>query len=416
MKLKRAKEQDCAEFVLPNRSDAVTIVRPSGERVQARVAECDGEQLLVALMFRADRPLDDGRLSELQLEYTNPRGRIRLRGTVTLVDRELLRFRDLQQPETIQQREYVRVQSSRPVLVVTGGSQGTVQTYSVDISGGGMLLAGPSTLKVGEQVQFRLTTAKGTPPISGVGTIVRADSEGRRALCFDEIAEGEHRRLVRFIFECQRAERRRGLEGGAGGRRLPSRAPRSSEEGGAGGRRLPSRAPRSSEEGGAGGRRLPSRAPRSSEEGGAGGRRLPSQTPRSSEEGGAGGRRLPSQTPRSSEEGGAGGRRLPSRAPRSSEEGGAGGRRLPSQTPRSSEEGGAGGRRLPSQTPRSSEEGGAGGRRLPSQTPRSSEEGGAGGRRLPSRAPRSSEEGGAGGRRLPSQTPRSSDEMSGHGR
>ena len=33
-----------------------------------------------------------------------------------------------------------------------------------------------------------------------------------RAICFDEIAEGDHRRLVRYIFECQRAERRRGLE------------------------------------------------------------------------------------------------------------------------------------------------------------------------------------------------------------
>jgi hypothetical protein len=218
MKLGRAKARDRGELVLPKRSDAVTIVRPSGERVQARIAECDGEQLLVALMFRAERPLDDGRLNELQLEYTNPRGRVRLRGTVTLVDRELLRFRELQAPETIQQREYVRVQSTRPVLVITGGSGGTVQTYSVDLSGGGMLLAGPSTLKVGEQVQFRLTTTKGTPPITGVGTVVRADTHGRRALCFDEIAEGEHRRLVRFIFECQRAERRRGLERRGNGR------------------------------------------------------------------------------------------------------------------------------------------------------------------------------------------------------
>jgi hypothetical protein len=218
MKLKRAKEQDRTELVLPKRSDAVTIVRPSGERVQARVAECDGEQLLVALMFRIERPLNDGRLNELQLEYTSPRGRVRLRGAVTIEDRELVRFRELQTPETIQQREYVRVQSTRPVLVITGSSQGTIQTYSVDLSGGGMLLAGPSTLKVGEQVQFRLTTAKGAPPINGVATVVRTDTQGRRALCFDEIAEGEHRRLVRFIFECQRAERRRGLGVGAHGR------------------------------------------------------------------------------------------------------------------------------------------------------------------------------------------------------
>ncbi len=218
MRLRRARAQDRAELVLPERSDAVTIVRPSGERVQARVVEREGEQVLVALMFRVERPLDDGRLDELQLEFTNRRGRVRLQGTVTLEDRELLRFCGLHPLELIQQREYVRVQSTRPVLVLTGSSQGTIQTYSVDLSGGGMLLAGPSTLKVGEQVQFRLTTAKGAPPITGVGTVVRTDTQGRRALCFDEIGEGEHRRLVRFIFDCQRAERRRGLEGSSNGR------------------------------------------------------------------------------------------------------------------------------------------------------------------------------------------------------
>lgn len=218
MRLRRAKEQDHPELMLPERSDAVTIVRPSGERVQARIAERDGEQLLVALMFRVERPLDSRRLDELQLEFTNPRGRVRLQGTVTLEDRELLRFSALHSHELIQEREYVRVPSTRPVLVLTGTSQGTIQTYSVDLSGGGILLAGPSTLKVGEQVEFRLTIAKGAPPITGVGTVVRTDTQGRRALCFDEIAEGEHRRLVRFIFECQRAERRRGLEAGGRGR------------------------------------------------------------------------------------------------------------------------------------------------------------------------------------------------------
>ena len=207
-----------AEIELPERSDPVAVVRPSGERVQARVAARDGSGLLVALMFRAEVPFGPGSLDELVLEFTNSRGRIRLQGTVTLEERELLRFRELHSVELIQQREYVRIQSTRPVLVVTGGEGGTVQTYSVDISGGGMLLAGPSTLKVGEQVEFRLTTAKGDPPIAGVGTVVRTDLQGRRAICFDEIGEGEHRRLVRFIFDCQRAERRRGLESDGRGR------------------------------------------------------------------------------------------------------------------------------------------------------------------------------------------------------
>jgi hypothetical protein len=213
MKLKRSKNQTGAEPPeLPARAEVVTIVRPSGERVQARVAESDGGSLLVALMFRTERPLEASGLDRLVLEFTNERGRIRVQGAVTLEDRELLRFRELQACEVVQQREYVRVPSTRPVTVSAGSSPGSIQTFSVDVSGGGMLLAGPSTLKIGDRVQFRLTTTQGAAPITGSATVVRTDSRGHRAICFDEIGEGDHRRLVRFIFECQRAERRRGLE------------------------------------------------------------------------------------------------------------------------------------------------------------------------------------------------------------
>ncbi len=214
MKLKRSRSQADGELPpLPARAEVVTIVRPSGERVQARVAESDGRSLLVALMFRAERPLQAGGLDELILEFTSERGRMRVQGTVTLEDRELLRFQSLHSLEVIQEREYVRVPSTRPVTVSAGASQGSIQTFSVDVSGGGMLLAGPSTLKIGEQVQFRLSTAQGGTPITGSGTVVRTDARGHRAICFDEIGEGDHRRLVRYIFECQRAERRRGLQG-----------------------------------------------------------------------------------------------------------------------------------------------------------------------------------------------------------
>jgi PilZ domain len=210
MKLIGRKNEAPDEPVLPRRSDTVTLVRPSGERLHARVAECEGGQLLVALTFRVEQPLDDGRLDELVLEFASFRGRIRLRGTVTLEDRELLRFADLHSIEVVQQREYVRVRSARPVLISAGA--GAIQTYTVDLSGGGILLAGPTTLKIGEQISFRLTVTPGAAPIVGTATVVRTDSQGHRAVCFDEIGAGDHRRLVRFIFECQRAERRRGLE------------------------------------------------------------------------------------------------------------------------------------------------------------------------------------------------------------
>jgi c-di-GMP-binding flagellar brake protein YcgR len=100
-----------------------------------------------------------------------------------------------------------------------GNSREKIQSYTVDLSGGGLLLAGPDTLQIGERVEFRISVAQDKQPITGVGRVVRIDSKGRRGVTFTEITEGDRRRLVRFIFDVQRAERRRGLtaEGGHGG-------------------------------------------------------------------------------------------------------------------------------------------------------------------------------------------------------
>ena len=212
MRLGRAKSKPTNELQLPSKSDTVTLVGPTGERIQARIAESEPDTLLVLVMFRPEQPLTPSVLKDLVLEYAGKRGRVRVRGTVSLEDRDLVRFRELYSVEVLQEREFVRVRSTRPVLVSDRRSHSPVQTFSVDVSGGGLLLAGPTTLKIGEQIQFRLTTTPGSAPIVGTGTVVRTDVRGHRAICFDQISEGDHRRLVRFIFECQRTERRRGLE------------------------------------------------------------------------------------------------------------------------------------------------------------------------------------------------------------
>jgi c-di-GMP-binding flagellar brake protein YcgR len=112
----------------------------------------------------------------------------------------------------IQEREYVRVISARPVLVYRGPDQRPISSYTVDVSGGGLLLAGPDTLEVGDRISLQLTIVQGDPPIVGAGEVVRRDARGRRPISFTSISDLDRRRLIRFIFECQRLERRRGLE------------------------------------------------------------------------------------------------------------------------------------------------------------------------------------------------------------
>lgn len=113
-----------------------------------------------------------------------------------------------------QRREYVRLGAKRPVLVYVGHERRAVQTYAVELAGGGLLLAGPDVLDVGDEVEFQLSLVAGSEPVIGRGRVVRSDVRGQRAITFSELSDLNRRRLVRFIFACERAERRRMLEAG----------------------------------------------------------------------------------------------------------------------------------------------------------------------------------------------------------
>ncbi len=118
-----------------------------------------------------------------------------------------------------QRRDYVRLSGKLPVLVYVGSDGRPVHSYSVDLAGGGLLLAGPDVLRIGEDVRFTLTLAPGAEPVRGVGTVVRSDLRGQRAISFTEISDLDRRRVVRHIFERERAEaRERRLQGGGDGR------------------------------------------------------------------------------------------------------------------------------------------------------------------------------------------------------
>lgn len=220
MKLRRSKSGASNKpMALPGPSEAVIVNTAGGGRIPGKVIERGPSTLLVAILVPI-KPFTAKDLDGLVLEYAGPRGRIRLRGTAIVenpAEPDLLRIEGPRSVEVLQEREYVRIQSARPVVVYAGGDRQQVQSYTVDLSGGGLLLAGPDTLKIGDEVRFQLTITPGVTPITGSGRVVRTDSRGRRAVVFEDISDLDRRRLVRFIFECQRSERRRGLEGDYGG-------------------------------------------------------------------------------------------------------------------------------------------------------------------------------------------------------
>jgi PilZ domain len=215
VKLGRSQHTEKSKPVaLPERSQDVTLVPAGGTGLPARVLERGPDTLLVAIMVPIE-PLSYRQLDGLVLEFVAPQGRVRLTGTASIEDPaepDVVRIDGPRSIEVLQEREYVRIKSARPALVYGGPDKLPTQSYTVDLSGGGFLLAGPDTLKIGDEVDFQLTLTPGVLLISGKGRVVRVDAQGRRAVEFESITELDRRRLIRFIFECQRAERQRGLE------------------------------------------------------------------------------------------------------------------------------------------------------------------------------------------------------------
>jgi hypothetical protein len=196
---------------LPPPGSAVELVLADGRRLHGRLGRRQPEGIEVLLLLRA--ALTDSQLRGATLEIKAPNGVVRLGGTAAIQGDDTVLFSTLRLDQTIQRREHVRVRCARPVLVRSAGGGVPIECTTVDLSGGGMLVAGASHLQSGERIEFRIVTSPDAPPITGSGVVVRIDRDGRRAICFDGISEGNQRRLIRFLFECQRQELRRGLEG-----------------------------------------------------------------------------------------------------------------------------------------------------------------------------------------------------------
>lgn len=212
----RQHSDSSTPVVLPARGEAVTLRTSNGGHIPGRVLEQGPDRLQIAILVPT-KPFSARDLDGLVVEFRSPQGRIRLSGACAVPDPsepDLLSLESLRSIEVLQQREYVRINSARPVLVYRAGERLQVSSYTVDLSGSGLLLAGPDTLGPGEEISFQLSLEPRGVPVAGTGRVVRVDDQGRRAVAFTDVSELDRRRLVRFIFACQREERRRGLSSG----------------------------------------------------------------------------------------------------------------------------------------------------------------------------------------------------------
>jgi hypothetical protein len=184
-----------------------TLTTPTGEEVPVRTFE-RGEEVVLVVLVNLDDERESDSVDAARLEYTSRRGLIKLRGEAVFEDPSLIRFHPDGDAEVLQRRDFVRVQTPHTVTV-EAETEGRRRVHTVDLSGGGMLLADDETLGVDQTIRFAISIVTTEIPIEGIARVVRIREDGKRALMFEEIAEHDRQRLIRFVFECMRTARAR---------------------------------------------------------------------------------------------------------------------------------------------------------------------------------------------------------------
>jgi PilZ domain len=184
-----------------------TLTTPAGEALPVRTFE-RGEEVVLVVLVNVEGDRESEPVDSADLEYTSRRGLVKLHGEAVFEDRSLIRFRPHGDAEILQRRDFVRVHTPHPVTLESE-EEGAYRAHTVDLSGGGMLLADADTLAVGQTIGFVISVGTDQEPVEGLARVVRIREDGNRALMFEQISEHDRQRLIRFVFECMRNARAR---------------------------------------------------------------------------------------------------------------------------------------------------------------------------------------------------------------
>lgn len=175
------------------------------QAVDARIEELSESHAVIGLFKEPEPSLEQIGEIEGVIEAPGPRGLARLVGTMKQKDKQpdvvVLKFD--QGPEVIQRRQFVRIEATTNVTVTR--EDGTKhQTYTLNLSGAGLLLGGPQEVAVDEPIKVDIEVGEGEVPIHARGRVVRETPEGHKGIRIEMIEEGDRERLIHFVFEKQR--------------------------------------------------------------------------------------------------------------------------------------------------------------------------------------------------------------------
>ena len=180
----------------------------TGAAIAARVDSVDADGAVLVLLTPPLRPPVADQPAEV--EATSKRGIVRFdvtikdadgRGTVRVAARADGAAR-------VQRRDFVRVDAVVPVVVRDGGPDGPAhEAMTLNVSGGGLLLAGVSGLQAGDSAFVAIDLEDGSPPVEALVTVVRIAERNSRAVRIASISARDEQRIVRFAFARERQAR-----------------------------------------------------------------------------------------------------------------------------------------------------------------------------------------------------------------
>src|SRR3954451_20804313 len=201
----------------PEEKDVVTISVPELEELVAVVEEAMDDALLVELVKAGAEPLPQvGPSRDVVIRHETPLGIFEARGSVTprAPGGRKLEFQPDHDPSVIQRREHARVQAELPVTLARAPDvDERLTARTVNVSGGGVMVRGVSGFEVGERVSVVLWLDDGARPLETPARIVRDVEQGVVGVLFDLIDEPARERLIHYVFERQREQRRLAREG-----------------------------------------------------------------------------------------------------------------------------------------------------------------------------------------------------------
>jgi hypothetical protein len=182
----------------------VTIRLPGGDSLPAHVEEADATSVTVALLLKAHLTLSVFKDRVARVEYADKRGLHKLSCTILDAlpgDRLLLSH---EQEDVVQRRDYFRVEAYAPLTITTREeTPRTLETNSIDLSAGGMLIADPIEIPAETVIDIQVKLESG--PVKAVGRVIRNTGDKKTAVQIVEISQSDRQQLMRYITERQRA-------------------------------------------------------------------------------------------------------------------------------------------------------------------------------------------------------------------